>query len=232
MMKTDRQMLNVQRFQIAMANRLKCLLITFITLSLMVGCASTGVPEGKVAEEIREGKKVVVLLRVVAQIGSQNYSAFEHDLVDDNICFGVGGFDTGGKLRRVEMQKFVSPESRENGWIYMVLEPGTHYVTIQPPRRTNLFAYMRRFDEPPLWQLNIPQGAKIIYGGTVKVEGYGDPLITGGMIMREIAYRSITGDDQEQASLLSAEYFSDLGVPKVSLLQTYDGGPLRFQAPE
>lgn len=223
---------DVQRRQSAQVSSPKILLIILVTLGMLVGCASTGVPKGREAADIQEAKKAIVLLRVVAQIGSQNYPPFEYDLVDSNICFGVGGFDTGGKLRRVEMQKFVSPETRQNGWIYMVLAPGTHYLTVQPPRHTNIFAYMRRFDEPPLWQLDIPQGAKIVYGGTVRIDGFGSPLITGGYWMSEIAYKSVDGNDQERANILSAEYFSELGVPKVSLLQTFGGGPLRFQTPE
>lgn len=212
-------------------SRLSQALTVTILFILLAGCASTGTPDGKELAEIRSIQKSVVLLRVDARIGNRPYQAFKNDLVDDNLCFGLGSFDTGGRLHRIEKQRFLSTESRLNGWTYLVLTPGTYYLTIQPARRTDIFTYQRRFDAPPRWRLEVPPKASILYAGTLRLNGVGDPLLFGGSIMREILKVSVDALDQTPASALSATHFPDLGTPWVVPLQSHEGGTLHFRMP-
>jgi len=220
-----------QRYQQTRTGCYKSMLLMIATLVVLAGCASMGAPTGRELENVQTAHKTIVLLRVEANIGHLPYEPFRADLVDDNICFGLGSFDTGGHLRRIENQRFLSPESRREGWTYMVLTPGIYYLTVQPTRGTDIFSYMGRFDAPPRWQLDIPEGARVLYAGTIRVSGLGVPLIFGGSIMREILDTSVDGTDQKSATTLSAAHFLDLGVPKVSLLQPYDGGAFHFRSP-
>ena len=50
-------------------------------------------------------------------------------------------------------------------------------------------------------------------------------------MMREITGVSVDGLDHESAIALSEMYFPDLGAPELSLLEPYEGGPLRFHTP-
>lgn len=202
-----------------------------LALSVIHGCASTGAPSQQELRDISTGISTIVLIRVEAAIAGEPYAPFSSGLVDDNICFGLGSLETGGRMQRIEQQRFLSPESRLAGWVYMVLPPETHYLTVHPPRRTDSFSYMRRFERPPRWRMDIPEGAKVIYVGTLHVNGVGDRLVFGGAMMREITGVSIDGLDHESAIALSEMYFPDLGAPELSLLQPYEGGPLRFHTP-
>jgi hypothetical protein len=207
------------------------MLLMIAALVILAGCASMDAPTGRELEDVLTGHKTIVLLRVEANIGHSPYEPFKADLVDDNICFGLGSFETGGHLRRIENQRFLSPESRREGWTFMVLTPGIYYLTVQPARRTDLYSYIHRFNAPPRWQLDIPEGARVLYAGTIRVSGIGDPLMFGGSVMREILDTSVDGTDQKSATTISAVHFPYLGVPQVFLLQPYEGKAFYFRSP-
>ena len=220
-----------QKYRQMQAACFRSMLLVIATLVVLTGCASMNAPTGRELEDVRDAHKTIVLLRVEAKIDSLPYEPFRSDLVDDNICLGLGSLDTGGHLSRIENQRFLSPESRREGWIYMVLTPGIYYLTVQPTRRTDIFTYLRRFEAPPLWQMNISKGTRVLYAGTLRVSGIGDPLIFGGSLMREILDSSVDSLDQQSAATLSAAHFPDLGLPQVTLLQAYEGGSLLFRSP-
>lgn len=41
--------------------------------------------------------------------------------------------------------RFLSGETRKEGWTYLLLEPGLHYLAAHEPQSTNVFAYDARW---------------------------------------------------------------------------------------
>jgi len=73
----------------------------------------------------------------------------------------MGGFETGGLLKRVQ-SIFLSDQTRQEGWTYFMLEPGLHY----------LYVSFWTIDEDasdkpvPSWKLDIPSDTMLMYTGT------------------------------------------------------------------
>lgn len=196
-----------------------------IFVSHLVGCASTGLPTMKERTAVGAGEEAIVLLRVQCTIESQQpYEAFSYALMDDNISFGLGSFKTGGEPERLALLRFLSPESRKNGWTYFVLPQGIHYLTVYPPRRTDVFTYERGIRNAPRWRIDIPQDAKLVYAGTLRFTGESDWLLFGGRILRSIRIdeMSVT-NDEELAHQLLTEEFPGFGEAQTVLLRLQQG---------
>lgn len=213
-------------------NKIKYGITAAIILFILGGCELHSGNTKRELQFVRTGEKSLVLIRVQASIENEVVAPFsDGGLIDDGIHFGVGSFNTGGRLKRFNYQKFISPESRQNGWTFLELAPGTYYLISQPPRHGNMFTYLHRFKKPPHWKLEIPEDTKIIYAGTLQVDGVGGFQIFGDPRMREITNLSVDDIDREWATDLAKSHFPDLGEPQVILLEPYDGSSLRFHAP-
>ncbi len=196
-----------------------------IFVSHLAACASTGLPTVKERTAVGAGEKAIVLLRVQCTIERQQpYEAFSYSLMDDNISFGVGSFKTGGEPERLALLRFLSPESRKNGWTYFVLPHGIHYLTVYPPRRTDVFTYERGIRNAPRWRIDIPQDAKLVYVGTLRFTGESDWLLFGGRILRSIRIdeMSVTNDEALAHKLLTKE-FPGFGEAQTVLLRLQQG---------
>jgi hypothetical protein len=196
-----------------------------IFFSCLVGCASTGLPTVKERTAVGAGERAIVLLRVQCTIESQQpYEVFSYSLMDDNISFGLGSFETGGEPERLTLLRFLSPESRKNGWTYFVLPQGIHYLAVYPPRRTDVFTYERGIRNAPRWRIDIPQDAKLVYAGTLRFTGESDWLLFGGRILRSIRIdeMSVT-NDKELAHQLLTEEFPGFGEAQTVLLRLKQG---------
>lgn len=177
-------------------------------VSYLVGCASTGLPTVKERAAVDAGEKAIVLLRVDCTVENQQpYEAFSHSVMDDNISFGLGSFETGGEPKRLELLRFLSQESRKDGWTYFVLPHGIHYLAVYPPRRTDVLSYERGLKNAPRWRLDIPPNARLIYVGTLRFTGASIPLLFGGRIMTSIRIdeMSVTNDEEWARRLLTEE---------------------------
>lgn len=190
-----------------------------------IGCASTRLPTAKERTAVGAGEQAIVLLRVQCTIEKQQpYEAFSYSLMDDNISFGLGSFKTGGEPERLALLRFLSPESRKNGWTYFVLPHGIHYLTVYPPRRTDVFTYERGIKNAPRWRIDIPQDARLVYAGTLHVAGESDGLLLGGRIMRSIRIDEMrVSNDEELARKLLTEEFPGLGEAQTLLLRLQQG---------
>lgn len=196
-----------------------------IFVSCLVGCASTGLLAVKERTAVGAGEKAIVLLRVQCMIESQQaYEAFSYSLVDDNINFGLGSFETGGEPERSAPLRFLSAESRKNGWTYFVLPHGIHYLAVYPPRRTDVFTYERGIRNAPRWRIDIPKDAKLVYVGTLRFTGESDWLLFGGRILRSIRIdeMSVTNDEALAHKLLTEE-FPGFGEAQTVLLRLQQG---------
>ncbi len=195
----------------------------------LVGCASSGLPAGKETKAVAAGKTAIVLLRVVCTVESQQpYEAFSHSLIDDNINFGLGSFETGGEPKRLALLRFLSPESREDGWTYFVIPHGIHYLAVYPPRRTDHLTYERGLTNAPRWRMDIPPNARLVYVGTLRIGGESSQLPLGGRIMNSDDM-SVT-NDEERARKLLTEAFPGFGEVQTVILRL-QRGPTILRSP-
>jgi hypothetical protein len=199
----------------------------------LVGCASTGLPSARERRAMSVGDKAIVLLKVECTIENQQpYEPFSSSMVADNISFGLGSFETGGEPKQSETLRFLSPESRHTGWTYFVLPQGTYYLAVYPPRRTDLSTYQRSLENAPLWRIDVPENAKLVYAGTLHLTGDSDRLLFEGRIMRSIwGGQATVTNDHELARRLFAEYLPEMGEVQVVLMQRHEGGPIILRSP-
>lgn len=203
-----------------------------VLVSHLAGCATTGLPTVDERAAVGAGEKAIVLMRVQCTIeGQQPYEAFSHSLMDDNISLGLGSFKTGGEPERLALLRFLSPESRKNGWTYFVLPNGIHYLSVYPPRRTDVFTYERGIRNAPRWRIDIPRGAGLVYAGTLRFTGASDGLLLGGRILRSIRIDDMSvSNDEEVARKLLTEAFPEFGAAQTFLLK-FQEGPTILRSP-
>jgi len=173
-----------------------------------------------------------VLLRVQCTIDGQPYGPFSFSLGADNVGFGLGSFDSAGQPRAVGL-RFLSEASRRAGWTYFVLRPGVYYLAVRPPQRGSLRAYDEALLTGPRWRIDVPEGAKAVYVGTLHLTGEADFLLFGGRIMRSVrGDAALVEDERELASGLLAEEFPALGEAKTVLMQRWhEGEPIIIRTP-
>lgn len=197
----------------------------WLLLGHLAGCASTSLPADKERTAVSAGELAVVLLRVVCTVeDEQPYEAFSYSMIDDNISFGLGSFETGGEPKRLERLRFLSPESRKDGWTYLVVPQGIHYLAVYPPRRTDVLSYQRSLKTAPRWRMDIPANARLVYAGTLHLSGASSHLLLGGRIMNAIRTDTMSiANDAAAARTLLQEAFPEFGEPQTALLRRQEG---------
>ena len=191
----------------------------------LADCSSTSLPSAVERSSVSSGEMAVVLLRVQCAVEDrQSYQPFGFSMVEDNISFGLGSFETGGVPDQIGSLRFLSSESRRDGWTYFVLPHGAHYLVVCPPRRTDVFSYDAMVKKLPRYRLDIPRGSKLVYAGTLRLEGESERLLTGGRIMTGLR----SGDarivnEQALARELAARHLSGLGELQTVLMRRHEG---------
>ena len=205
----------------------------FTAILFLVGCAVVEPPSMTELDQVGGGGKTIVLMRIVGQDNEGHaVDTFSGSLSDDNVGLAIGNFETGGlPTQRLDWIRFLSEESRQNGWIYLVLTPGVHYMAVQGSRRTNAFTYAARFKTAPRWRLDIPADAAVVYAGTLDLRGTSMALLFGGRLMVTIeGDNSTVRDESVLAADVIGRNLADLGSPKTALM-TYHTGPLILTTP-
>lgn len=200
------------------------LFLVSVVVGPLAGCAATGVPTAEERTAVASSGKAIVLLRVQCTIeNEQPYEPFSHAIGDDNIGLGLGSFKTGGEPERQAL-RFLSPESRRNGWTFLIVPQGTHYLAVYPPRRTDVFTYARSIKDAPRWRIDVPPDAGIVYVGTLRISGASDSLLFGGSIMRSIrADETIVTNDEELARELVKTELPGFGEARTALMRLHEG---------
>lgn len=190
-------------------------------------------PTSSELSAVDSGGKAIVLLRIKSTIDGQPYEPFSFTAVVDNVNFGLGSFETAGEPRPVT-NRFLSEESRREGWTYLVLSPGIYYLAVRPPQRTNAFAYDRILKNAPRWRIDVSKQSGLLYVGSLSLTGAADPLIFGGRIMNSINRDTAAVENEsEQAGKLLSEYFPGLGKMQTVLMKRWKkGDPIIIRTPE
>jgi len=201
-----------------------------ILVTLLSSCATTSLPSAKDYELIYSGKRSILLLRISCEIDGMPYEVFRHFVGDDDIGFALGGFETGGELLR-KIPKFISSQTRKDGWLYFLLEPGYHYLAVQPPRWGDVWSYENSFKSAPLWRLDIPSQTGIVYAGTLHILGIRQKMLFGGISIKSFITDSIVvRNDEEAARKIAGDFFPEL-QPFKTMLMAKNEGPIILKTP-
>jgi len=213
------------------AHRLLYPTIFVILVIMLSGCTTTVLPSAKDYELLNSGKRSVVLIRIICEGEGEFYEVFRHAVSDDNIGLALGGFETGGKLRQ-KIPAHLSSQTRKDGWLYYVLEPGFHYLAVQPPRRTDVWSYENSFNSALLWRLDIPPQTGIVYAGTLHIPIIKQKMLFGGLSIKSFIKDSIVVlDDEDAARKIATDFFPELEAFKTILMVKHDG-PIILKTPQ
>jgi hypothetical protein len=204
----------------------------FVFAFWLAGCASVNPPVQAELAAVVSGRQAIVLLRVQCMIDGRPYEPFSHVLGEDNVGFGLGSFDTGGEPGAV-VPRFLSEPSRRAGWTYFVLRPGIYYLAVRPPQRSDWRAYAKLLQTGPRWRIDVPEGAKAVYAGTLSLTGAADPLLFGDRIMRSIdGDASRVEDERELAAAVLEREVPEAGGPETVLMRRWrEGEPIILRTP-
>jgi len=206
------------------------LLMFPVLIGFATGCAVSVLPSGKQYAAIQAGKRAVVLLRVTAELkDGTEVAAFPSPLTGDIIGLGLGGFETGGEVKRTSPTS-LSAETRRQGWIYFILEPGIYYLAVQGARTGDVTAYERELKSLQPWRIEIPVGSPVAYAGTLHLECQSKWYIGGGKSCNFIE-GIVVRNEQALAMTISEKYLSDLGPPQTLLMQRHSG-PIILRTPK
>lgn len=150
-------------------------------LLIVSGCLSTKpLTSSDTATVLAQGQTLVVLRIAIRSQTGEFLEPFASTLADDNPGVAIGNFKTGGELERTIDMRFLSDESRSDGWFAIILESGTHYFAFLPPRRTDEGSYSRMFNTAERWRVDAPTAASIVYAGSLIIDVDMEPLFFGG----------------------------------------------------
>jgi hypothetical protein len=201
-----------------------------ILVILLSSCTITRLPSAKDFELINSGKRSVVLLRLTCEAEGEPYEVFKHAVSDDNIGLALGDFKTGGEPHRI-IPTYLSSQTRKDGWTYFVLEPGFHYLAVQPRRQSDVWSYENSFKSVPLWRLDIPSQTKIVYAGTLHIPGIRQKMLFGGISIKSFITDSIVvRNDEEAARKIAGDFFPELQPFKTRLMVKHEG-PIILRTP-
>ena len=198
-------------------------LLLLLTAGFLGGCATTAPPAESDLSAIDAGEKVLLLLRVATSADGQAQEPFSGSLADDNVGIGLGTFDTGGTPRQVEFVRFFSEESRAQGWTYMLVQPSTIYLAFLPFRQTDAFTYLDMFKSAQPWRVDLPTNSKLVYAGTLAIEGEGVYYLGGGGKKLRSFTRMEVRDEREEAQAIANHNVPGLGPIETVLMQRHDG---------
>ncbi len=207
-------------------------IVLAILFGFLTGCTLVGPPSEREFSDIRNRSVSLVLIRFTGQ--DVDGSTLK------GILFALGRRENpGGPVRfqrdilgfvmhrqhRVAQpaglhNKYLSDETKQQGWIYVLLPPGVHYLAVQPPRRTDYGTYSERFTSAPRWKIEIPQNAPLLYAGTLDLRaGVIRKFLFGNKaIVAFDGVRSKVLNEEALAIEIAEKHLPQLGIPRTVLM--------------
>jgi len=197
-----------------------------------IGCSYTSPLKKSDNSAIIEGQKVLVLLRVTCEIGDESGAdPVKGCISGENANMAMGDFETGGMLKPIIMPKFLSADTRRQGWTYFILEPGIYYLGFQGQRRTDALTYKTEWENVQIYRMDIEPDSSIIYIGTMHLHCDSDWFLFGGRHCCFIQ-NQVVKDETLLAQKLVSEDLMDMGHPKTVLLKIHTGETFVFGIPK
>lgn len=187
-----------------------------ILLLIMAGCATTSLPTNRELGDVLAGQKTLILLRITVDVDGKPSEPFGATLADDNVGLA---FVNADRITRLEFYRSPSDEARRDGWIYLIEDPGTYFLAVQPPRTTDAFSYQFQFRQAPRWRIDALTGSRLVYVGRLHINA----LTQRGLLFtRYTMYdlsKTTVQDERNLAQDVAVRFFSDLGPPVTVLME-------------
>ncbi len=198
---------------------------------LIAGCATTTVrlPSVQEEESIQLKEKAIVLLRFKADMDGKPL-----DYGHNGFMLALANMDETQYLKIVEPGISPSSTARDKGWMYLVLKPGTYYLSVRPPGRKQIppereqkllrVERLSRYDRyefkpiPPFW-FHVPAGSPVVYVGSLSVSCMARQKKFNSYISE---YSEITvTNESDSAKKITRASFSQYGRMSTSLTKQY-----------
>jgi hypothetical protein len=178
---------------------------------------TTGTPSSNELQQISTGQKVVLLLRITLDVDGKRSDPFSSSSPDGNVNLAYLGSTIN---KRIETYRFPSEEAREAGWIYLIENPGTYYMAVQPPRGSeNAFSFHFKFRSAPRWRIDALAGAGLVYIGSLHIDAYTRPgLLFGHQVVYDPTKMNVR-EEKILAGDVAKKYFPEFGRPVTLLME-------------
>lgn len=193
-----------------------CLLFA-VTLACLSGCTTIGVPRGDEAAAIQQKHKTIVLARVVCTNDAQVQQRPTCDFTLNSWLLGdaTGRMETS-PFEKLVLQRSLSKSLRDQGWFYVVMDPGTYCLKMNP--RVNSVSQ-------PVFYLSIPANKQLLYAGTVVFDR--KTVKQGKKDVTKLSMNRIL-DESPAAKTTIANEFAGFGEMTPRLLALYDKPPVNY----
>lgn len=184
-----------------------------IAITLTVTSCTTGLPTVNERSDVQSGKKSVVLLRITCELIEDNtpIEAFPGRM-SASVMILKGGPIIGGKVDVAGAHRFLSPETRKQGWVFFYLEPGIHYLVFEGMASAAGMYYS------PRYEVKIPENSPVVYIGSMHLYCE-SPYIFETACGTFDKGRMILSNEEIKAKKLQEEFLPDLGSFQTILME-------------
>ena len=184
-----------------------------IAITLTVTSCTTGLPTVNERSDVQSGKKSVVLLRITCELIEDNtpIEAFPGRM-SVSVMILKGGPIIGGKVDVAGAYRFLSPETRKQGWVFFYLEPGIHYLVFEGMASAAGMYYS------PRYEVKIPENSPVVYIGSMHLYCE-SPYIFETACGTFDKGRMIVSNEEIKAKKLQEEFLPDLGSFQTILME-------------
>ena len=207
---------------------LRLLVVTASLLPLLTLCAGCGgntrvaMPGEQDLADVRAGRKSLVLVRgLVTTEKGRLGTAFGPDARRGSTSLCVARLGPRAALESVGKLRSPAAAALRDGWVYVVLPPGTYYLSTDDVPYTPARATAAPADVPPAeaeaygWLLDVPAGAPVVYAGTLVFVGKAGT--EGGGPPARIA------NESARARVLSSKHLAMFPPARPAVAQPYLG---------
>ena len=183
-----------------------------IVITVMVASCTTGPPTVNERSDVQSGKKSVVLLRITCELIEDNTPIEAFPSGRSNPVYILkGGPILGGKIEGGTGNRFLSAETRKQGWVFFYLEPGIHYLVFE-----GILSYRQMFYSPR-YEVKIPENFPVVYIGSMHLYCR-KALFEKGCGTFDKG-RMIVSNEEIKAKKLQKEFLPDLGSLQTVLME-------------
>lgn len=183
-----------------------------IAITLTVTSCTTRLPTLNERSDVQSGKKSVVLLRITCELIEDNtpIEAFP-GAMSASVMILKGGPILGGKVEGGMGIRFLSAETRKQGWVFFYLEPGIHYLVFEGMASGAGMYYS------PRYEVKIPENSPVVYIGSMHLYCE-SPYIFETACGTFDKGRMIVSNEEIKAKKLQKEFLPDLGSLQTVLM--------------
>lgn len=184
--------------------------------------------------------RALVLIRIDLSVDGAPASPFPRPswTAEPLFAFGLGDFESAARLSYAFRQEFLSDDSRRAGWVAFRLTPGTWHLGMIGPDSAvpSLVARFGKQDEDiPRWRIEVPEEARLVYAGTLRVMGRTDGryMFGGGPIVKPApGHEAEIVDERElAAAVLAAQPGNEGPLHSAPMKRLRQGETMVFRSP-